>query len=405
VRKTALIFFLALFLRGALIFIWHQTGHGHHISDDGTGYYDLAQNLITGNGFSSYGKATTHRPPLYPFFIAFFMKLQAPFPLGIQMGQAVLGALSCVILFLLGEQVFDERVGLTASLIQSVDYASVREVVATMPEILFVFFLLASFYSLERGAREGRGRWFGAAGIFVGLSLLTRETLLLFIPVIIFWMMRLDRPWKLRLGGVGVFLVALSLTLAPWIVRNSLVVGKPVLVTTRAGHTFYLANNPRTTGGRTGGDWDYLHDTSFPVGDPNLPPFESLEANRYLFSQGWNFIQTQPRSFLRLMGRKIVNMWRPYQADSPLVAKGATALTYLPVMILGLTGIFLTRKRWRELFLFHSILLYIFSLHAVLIAIIRYRYPAMPIFSLFAAFALVWIWEKRRIRLASLAPQ
>ncbi len=404
-RKATLIFFLALFLRGALIFIWHQTGHGHHISDDGTGYYDLAQNLITGNGFSSYGKATTHRPPLYPFFIAFFMKLQTPFPLGVQVGQAVLGALSCGILFLIGRRVFDERVGLVASLIQTIDYASVRQVVATMPEILFVFFLLAGFYALEKGAKEGGSRWFGAAGIFVGLSLLTRETLLLFVPVIIFWMMFPGRPWKVRLGGAGVFLVALSLTLAPWIVRNSLVVGKPVLVTTRAGHTFYLANNPRTTGGRTGGDWDYLHDTSFPVGDPNLPSFESLEANRYLFSQGWDFIRTQPRSFLRLVGRKIVNMWRPYQTDSPWFAKGATALTYLPVMILGFAGIFLTRGQWRKLFLFHSFLAYLFLLHAVLIAIIRYRFPAMPVFSLFAAFTLVWTWEKRGIRLASFAPQ
>ena len=404
-KKAALIFLLALFLRGALIFIWHETGHGQHVSDDGTGYYDLAENLVAGKGFTSYGKATTHRPPLYPFFIAFFVKLGVPFPLGVQIGQAALGALSCAILFFIAKLAFDERVGLIASLIQSLDYASVRQVVATMPEILFVFFLLAAFYSLEKGAREGSGPRFGAAGIFVGLSLLTRETLLVFIPVIIFWMMIRDRPWKVRLGSAGIFLTALSLTLAPWIVRNSRVVGKPVLVTTRAGHTFYLANNPRTTGGRTGGDWDYRTDTSFPVGDPNLPPFESLEANRYLFAEGWNFIRTQPGSFLRLMGRKIVNMWRPYQSDSPLFAKALTALTYLPVMILGFVGIFLTRERWRELFLFQSFLVYLFLLHTVLIAIIRYRFPAMPVFSLFAAFTLVRIGEKRRIRLASLAPQ
>lgn len=397
-RRLAVIFLCALLIRMALIFVWYQSGNGDRISWDGGGYYELGKNLLAGKGFQWEGTPTARRPPLYPVFIASTLPF-SPFPFGVYVAQAVVGAVSCLALFGLGQILFDRKTGLVAATLMAFDYVSTRQTVSIMTETLFVFFLIISFYCLIRGQRVGKSRWFILAGFLSGASLLTRDVLIFYYPCVVLWLLLGRGPWKIRLYRVSTFVLPLFLVIGPWIGRNSLLLGRPALITIGGASTFYLANNPSTTGGTTGGDWELGRDTSL-AEDVRWPSTETapLEWERYIVSQSFDFIRNHPRRFVELTGRKIVNTWRPFQTDSPLMARWATALTYLPVIVFGLGGMLWKLKQWRDFFPIFALIAYVFSLHAVLIAHMRYRYPAMPFFMVFAAWAVMRLWEKVKSR-------
>lgn len=388
-KRLVAIFLFALLFRLAVIGVWYQVGNGGHISWDGGGYYALAKSLLAGEGFQWEGVRTARRPPFYPVFIAGVLRLN-PSLLGIYIAQALVGAFGCVALFGLGKILFDRRTGLTASLLMAVDYLSVRQTVSIMTETLFVSFLILSFYCLVQAEKERKTGWLIGAGLLSGASLLTRDVLIFYYPFLVLWFFLWKEPWKLRFYRAGAFILPLLLVIGPWVVRNSLLSARPVLITVGAASTFYLANNPSTTGGTTGGDWQLGLDT-LPPADVRWPATHtvSVEWERYILKQSFDFIRNHPGKFVELMGKKIVNMWRPYQTDSPLLARWAAALTYLPVITLGLVGIFWKLKDWKKFFPIFTLIVYVFSLHTILIAHMRYRYPVMPFFMLFAAFALV----------------
>lgn len=397
-KKLAILFFSALLIRMVFVFAWYEWGRGDLISWDGGGHYELAKNLLAGKGFQWGGAPTSRRPPVYPVFIACLLPL-SPFPLGVYIAQAFVGAMSCVGLFGVGKTLFDRRTGLAASALMAFDYVSVRQTVSIMTETLFVFFLIASFYCLIRAKKESKIQWFMGAGLLSGASLLTRDVLIFYYPCIVLWLLLGREPWKTRLYRLSVFVIPLLLVIGPWALRNSLLYKHPVLITVGAPAVFYLANNPSTTGGTTGGDWEIGLDTVLSE-DVRWPSSDTLdpEWERYIVKETFDFIRDHPRRFVEVVGRKIVNMWRPYQTDSPLLARWATALTYLPVVTLGLGGMLWKLKQWKEFFPIFALIAYTFSVHAILMAHMRYRYPVMPFFMVFAAFTLVSLWEKVRTR-------
>ena len=393
-KKIFVIFILALLLRIFFLGVWYHSGQGTRLSADSQSFYDIAQNLAQGRGFQWEGAPTARRPPLYPLFTALFIKMKIPFPAGIQFAQAIIGALSCAVLFAIAARMFDGKVAWLASFIVALDYPSIRETTSIMSENLFVFFLLVSFYFLMRGLFEKKTSCVAGAAFFAGLAVLTRDVLIFYFPMvpigILFW----KEPLKNKAAKAFIYAFCFSLTVGPWILRNQLLFGRHALITTTSGHTFYLANNPRVTGGTTGGDWIADRDTSYPVEYQGALYTE--QADSYLYQKGFEFIGHHPQQFVKITVKKIINMWRPFQTDSPFYAKWATALCYIPVILLGLAGCWINASRWREFITVWGLMIYIFALHAILIAHIRYRFPIMPFFMIFAADGLMRVIHKVR---------
>ncbi len=393
-KKIAILFVLAFALRIFFVWVWYQSGQAHRISSDSTDYVQMAKHVNRGEGFQIGDAPTTRRPPVYAVVIAPFLKYNL-FPLGVQILQALLGALSCVLIYAISVQIFDPKTGLLAAALFSLDYMSVRQTVTLLPEVVFVFFILASFYGLFKGIKEKSLLWLFLSGIFAGLSVLTKDSLLFYFPIIIVWLWLWKREVKSGLLRGVIFALGFMSVITPWVARNCLLYQRPVLVTVSSGHSFYLGNNPSVTGRITGQDWALGEDTVLPE-DPNLPPLFTVEADRYLMRRGLEFVREHPQRFIYLMWTKTLNMWRPYRVDSPWAAKILICLSYLPVLVFGLFGIGLTRSRWKELFPILALLLYLVTVHAVTIASVRYRYPAMPFLTMFASYAVVFMWEKNR---------
>ena len=374
--------------------IWYRTGYGNHLSSDTHSYYSIARSLSAGEGYKLDGVPSARRPPGYPFLLVPFIKLNF-FPFGVQLLQALIGALSCFFLYQLTKSIFGDPAAILAALLMAVDYSFIRLSAVVLPESLFILLILLYLFFLMRYVRGGRIFFLILSGAFAGFCMLTKDTLMFYFPVVAVWLA--IRKSSIRFASVKsavLFLSIIFLTLLPWNIRNLGIFNEAVLTTPTLGHTLYVANNPYATGGRTGGDWEWNKDSYLPP-DPARPPLLTPEADRYLLNQALGFIVHHPRHFLKLAALKAFNMWRPYQTDSPSIAKWLTALSYVPVILLGLVGLFRHIRRWFELFPLVSIIGYVFLLHSVMIAHIRYRYPVMPVFMLLAAQTLISLWKPK----------
>jgi hypothetical protein len=95
-----------------------------------------------------------------------------------------------------------------------------------------------------RTAVQRMGGNAAAAGMALGLRVLARPALLLFVGLLIAGMAyRRHRRWA-SVAMLGAFLVCL----APWAVRNWAIHHQFVLISTNGGFNFWIGNNPLATG-------------------------------------------------------------------------------------------------------------------------------------------------------------
>lgn len=393
-RNLGWLFLAALLLRAAFLGVWYEAGRGERIPDDATEYVEIAQNLLQGKGYRLAGELSLRRPPVYALVTLLCLKAGI-FPLGLQVLQILIGAFSCLLLYQLGKEIAGARAGFWAACFLAVDYLSIRQAVAVVPEVLFVFFLLGAFYFLVQFHHEKKSVPLLLSGALFGVSALTKDSLLFYLPAAAAWIFFLDRKrvaGLVRAGRTAFFIGGITLITGPWIARNILQVRKPVLITVSSGHSFYLGNNPSTPLLTSGGEWI----THVPE-DPGLPPLYTVEADRYLRTQALRFIRENPARFIELAGSRILNMWRPFHRDAPRAAQIAALLTYLPVLLLGMMGMILSLEDVPRFFPFLAWIFYLGLIHAVTISAIRYRFPAMPFLMIFAGLALMRIFNREKL--------
>ncbi|MBI2167216.1 MAG: glycosyltransferase family 39 protein [Candidatus Omnitrophica bacterium] len=391
------IFMLALLVRLVMIAVWAGAGQEGRLSGDSDQLYQIAESLVEGKGFELYGAPTSRRGPLYPLLIAAWLKAGF-YPSGLELAQALLGAFSCVLLFLIAKHLFRTSVGLLAAFLFSFDYLLVKQTVYILPETLFIFFILTSFYFLFKSQTDKRLLGSLAAGLFAGLAVLTKETLSLYFPLMVIYFFMEKKGWRRAILKSLIFLAAFTSTLAPWLVRNKQVYRDGIFLTINAGHVLYLGNNPQVTQRIHGGDWINEDDTQYPKDDPALPPLLSLEADRYLMGKAIDYIRRHPVVFFKNMGIKALRLWFPFYSKAQVLPKWIMTVSYLIVIPCSIIGLLLTRGRWREFLPIYLLVAYVTFIHSVTIPGIRYRYPVMPFLMIFAAYGMLEAWNQFRGR-------
>jgi hypothetical protein len=115
--------------------------------------------------------------------------------------------------------------------------------------------------------------------------------------------------------------------------------------------------------------------------------------------------KAEPGITARLIGWKLIALWRPWLSADIYSTKGTllSAAFLVPLFVLGFAGMWISRKdpRMREvLILFVILMLFVTAVHTVLVSTIRLRLPNVdPFLTIFAAIAIVTIlsrfWTER----------
>jgi 4-amino-4-deoxy-L-arabinose transferase-like glycosyltransferase len=363
------------------------------MADDANIYIGLANNILDGRGYSSDGiNPMAERVPLYPIFLSLIFFFFGEHYFVVRIIQSILGAATCLVIYFLGKEIFPRRVAIIAAIIATFYYPFIQMSAYLVTETVSIFLLLFSFWWLIKSKEDNFARSFIFSGILLGLAGLTRSTFFGFYPLIplIFVLTSSCKKEGLKQGTL--IFIGIALVLLPWVTRNYLNFHKLIPISTRTGYVLYQGNNPMATGD-SGGWW--------PVGRQYVIPEEvsrmtEIEKNSYLEKEAKKFIKNNPKRFFHLFLKKIVNMWRPYYSGTSRLSHLVMIFSYIPLMILGISGIFLSYKTWRKTIVFVLFILYYVLIHAILVATIRYRWPTMPFFFIFAGFTLTHIREKFR---------
>jgi 4-amino-4-deoxy-L-arabinose transferase-like glycosyltransferase len=232
---------------------------------DATAYHLLGENLAHGDGYIRpfdalllhQTRPTAEYPPLFPLLLSIPARLGVHSVTGQREFVAIVGAITVVLIGLLGRRVGGPTVGLVAAALAACYPMLFQSEGMLMAEALYaplvVVVLLCAYRTHDR---VGIGN-FALFGVAVGLATLTRaEGLLLGIVVAIgLGVLLRDRTVGARIGFVAVAIGVALLVIAPWTIRNAVRFHAFVPVSTNVSTLVDGANCDATYHGALLGLW------------------------------------------------------------------------------------------------------------------------------------------------------
>jgi len=359
------------------------------------------------------------RAPLYIWFLGTIYSI-----FGVDAGytprliQSLMGALSCGLVFLLGNRLFSRGVGLLAGLTMAGYWTAAYFDNELLIEPMQVFLnLLLLWLLVIASERKSLVAW-AAAGLLLGLEAIARPNILLFAPAVCVWILWLEQAggsgWRRGVLSCLAFGLALLAPILPVTIRNQVVGNDRVLIASQGGVNFYIGNNPHTDGVTaivpgTPPDWWGGYDATQAMAAQALgrQPKPS-EVSGYFFDLAFRFWKQQTGRAIDRTLRKL-RLW-VYGMEYPnnmCIYTNTELFTpisrWLPgsfwiVCPLGLLGLLLGFRRSLRLFpLWGFVLVYSISI-VIFFVTARYRMPVVYPLSIFAAHAVFWLVAKVRER-------
>ena len=210
-------------------------------------YYLSARSIAEGHGYQILGHPTAFFPIGWPAFLGGLFYFTGPSMLAIEVLNLVLWALITALVYALGRRLGGRATGVVAGALVAVSPTMTVFVMRAYSEALFIPLLLVMCLLLTSRRETPSLRGAALAGVCLGAAVLVRSTAELLILLLPLWLL-LRRPRRESWRAALVLGITSCLVLAPWIVRNELVMHTSSL-STNGGITLWLGANPRATGG------------------------------------------------------------------------------------------------------------------------------------------------------------
>ncbi len=385
-------------------------------------------------GGADIGERLADLSPFYLYCLTFLKKVFGVDWTFVKFLHSFVGALNCLLLYVVGSRTFRKEVGFLAALIFSV-YGNLIILESTLEPTVFVlsFNLLTVYFLLRvREDFDSPGpRCFPLllSGLFAGLSIITKPNFLLFLPLGALWLLFcVDRTlaFQKRLLSALLFCGAALLIVMPITVRNYVKLHDFILVTGDAGKVFFHGNGKGATALEGTGlpdegfaeestdEPDYAHviyrKTAARLSGRKLSPSES---SSFWVRQALSDILSDPISYMKLEVKKLFYFFNDYEMHYIASAYGEYKsslsfpfIRYGVIASLGLLGIVLAIRDFKGLFLVYgTVFVYLLS-GMVFLVQSRYRTPAVPYLCLFGGHAVFVIKElvvAKRIKVATWA--
>ena len=409
-RPALAIFGLALAVR--LVHLWQlrSSPYWSVLMGDALAYDAWAQRLAQGQWRPS---DVFYQAPLYPYALGVLYALVGRNLTLVRLAQAIAGSGACGLLCLAGSRWFGRRAGMAAGLILALYGPALFFDSLLQKSVLDVFVLSAILLLIALSDSGPTLVVCAMLGAALGCLGLTRENGVVLVPVVAGWLSwRRDR----RIAHVTAVLVGALVVLAPAAIHNRLAGGAWVLTTSQSGPNFYIGNSDTATGSYVplrptrGNAMFERQDATALATLAAGRPLNPAEVSAYWRGRAFEWIRTHPQRWLRLTAFKLMLVAnRREAADTedlasytdwswPLRASDAI-LNFGVLAPLGLFGIWITRHRWRQLWVLYA-LGAAYTLSVVLFYVLdRYRYPLVPFLALFAGAAVsdapAW-WRRSR---------
>jgi 4-amino-4-deoxy-L-arabinose transferase-like glycosyltransferase len=396
-RAFAAIFLLALCLRIGFYLAVRDSALSGILSvrGDAARYQSLALNILNGKGFVTSFHYRAYRPPAYPFFLAALYRVGGPHPSLARAVQFLLSAAGAVLFAAAAARLFSRGVGVLTGVVLAAWPGLIYYSSQLLSETLFIF-LLAVFFLLFLRLRPESSWWkFGAAGVLLGAGTLCRPIMLPFSLVLFF----LNLGAGFTRKSLLIYLFC-ALTIAPWTIRNYLVLDHFVPVSTNGGINFLFGNNADNPEG----------EANFFKGERFQTILRTeVEEDRAARRAARAWIRDHPRDFLKSYLRKCVLFWNPVPryfsrqgSFGPFKSWVQALLGGINLVTFALAGIglfFLFQRRGgRRIHLLWLTPLYFTLAQSFFFVLYRFRLPVEPFVVILAASAGYHFLDKVKTR-------
>jgi 4-amino-4-deoxy-L-arabinose transferase-like glycosyltransferase len=276
-------------------------------------WYDgVARRLLKGWGYIGVdGAPTAAWPPGYPLFLATIYALFGPSLLAAKVANALLGAATAFVTYLIACELRRPAVGLVAAAVLALFPGHVLFSPAILSEPLFGFLSCVAlwlFIRCDRRGRAGAATWAGL-GLFLGAISLVRGVGFLLLPVFASTRLFEGASWRSTARLTLAAAAGIALALAPWTLRNDVRLGYPILIGTDGAFALYVGNSPIATGGHT---LDMRDPLQARFGELlALPaPRAEVEVARAQIREALGWMATHPHRVLALVPAKLYYMYR-----------------------------------------------------------------------------------------------
>lgn len=369
------------------------------------------------------------RPPGYPYALAAVRAVAARSPAAPRIAQFALGLVTAAAAWWIARRTFGAVAGLTAAALTSTCWTTVYFEGQLLDTALMAFLALAAVIAAARVIDAPTPARALAAGAALGVGALVRPNVLLIVPVAAVWAGSVS-PRRKRAAVAAALCAGAVLAIAPATLRNRVVGGEWVLISSNAGINLYVGNNDGADavnaaipgiealtgkGGWTLFDWPSIVDA---LGRRLGRPVGHAEASRSWSAEAWRWIAAHPGRFAGLTARRVALFWGAAELtehDARLTRAAAPSLRWNPIgfpVVLGLAlfgaGVLVRERAGDQSRRAFAILIALFvaawaSSYALFFYNARYRAPLVPLLAVVAGAGVASIARaatERRLRAA-----
>jgi tetratricopeptide (TPR) repeat protein len=415
---VAIVFVLALVVRSIYFYINRNNNPLFYFPMlDALFHHDWAREILSGD---FWGREVFFRAPFYAYLLAFLYKLSGSSIAFAVYVQHIIGSLSVVLVYLLARRHFSPRVSLAAGIIAALYWPLIFFEGDLLFETLIVFLDLVLLLILTVAVQRRSGRMLFAAGIVLGLSAVTRPSILILVPVLplvfhFFPAAREGTPHALRtwLRPTALVVAGSLVFILPVLVRNFVVGHDFVPIASQGGVNFFIGNNSESNGSQAfvpgaRGDLYGTYQGAIELAEKDAGrKLKPSEVSNYYTKKALGFIASSPGVAFDLFCKKLYLFWAGIERSNDKYIQffwkryglGRVPLPgFWLVGPLALLGAVLLIRRWREFSL-----LYLFVLSYMIGVVIffvngRFRLPVVPVLIIFASYALLHTYAAVRAK-------
>jgi Dolichyl-phosphate-mannose-protein mannosyltransferase len=304
--STSRYVFIAIVAVGIALRLFFAINASPDLVDDENSYTELANEMLMGRGYSTLdGHPTAGRPPLYPMLLTAMLWVFKGAYMPIRLLQIALNLLTIYWIYHLAQRWKPDKphyaiwaAGLLLLNLSQIHYAS-----RLFSETLFTTLLVGGLFYWDRSCKtqSARSRDAAYSGVLLGLASLTRAVGL-GIPFLLAAYALTRRRNRMQ---CAILLTAAIAVIMPWTVRNALVMGHFVPVSTKMGFAMWQGMNPDSRG------FGYSnYDEIKKVHGPDV--VDEVVKSRMLTNDALQSIAADPLRFMRLGVQKVLWFFYPF---------------------------------------------------------------------------------------------
>ncbi len=418
-HRLVLVFALALVVRAA----WVATLPDTLVWPDEHEFVAVARHLAAGDGYVS---GSYRANPVLPLYLAAVFRVAGESFAAARLGQAVMGALTCVVIAATATRLLGPQVGIVSGVLLALYLPHVYLSGVFYVECLFTLLVALTIWCAVRSLDDGpRIRWLVATGASAALAALTRPIFLAALPLLavaIAW----ARPaaGTRRLAAAAIVVGTTVLGIAPWTARNYRVLAAPVVVSAGFGTKLWQGNNEGAVGDADDRELSFREDVwKARVAALPAPERAAVEA-RYrdaarridtlraatgdyyaasdavLGPLAVAFITSHPDRAAVLFAHKLRTFFLPFSktlvttVDTTVPKRALATVAYVPILLLAVLGAWWSAGRTRGLAVIYAVVCSLTGTYALLTTCTRFRLPLDPYLIVLAAAAVVELREQ-----------